>query len=403
MAPTLGGVAPIREDRVRARRWSAENTDLETVMARLRELHHDVALHEVDPHEHPHPKNCVLNLVVGMDDQHRVTACDKVVAHLAASHPLRAILVHLHGGGGPGILDAEITVEAHRLVNGFPVQREQVLIHVRGEASHHLSSLVEPLLVNDVPTYLWWSGRHRLDDAIVQDAMSFSDVLVVDSGKFDRPIGGLLELARLEADPNAPVGVADFRWGRMRPWRDAIGQFFGPADRRPLLAGVQEITTQSAGTGADARASAALLAGWVASALGWRLVSPAADGEDATAAVAEAAGGHRVRLQLRSVPNDRLHHGELLAVELAGRAPRRSFKLTIERDPEGANHAHVTIELDGGEPVRQRLALPRLGDPDLLIHVLWANQHDAVFHGALRAAAPLLETMRQPRPSGGDR
>jgi len=394
VAPTLSGVAPIDKDRVRVRRWSAKNTDLETVMAHLRQLHQDVALHEIDPHEHPHPKNCVINLVVGMDDLHRVTACDKIVAGLAASHPLRAILIHLHGGGGAGTLDADITVEAHQLLNGFPVQREQVLLHVRGEAAHHLSSLVEPLLANDVPTYLWWSGRHRLDDAIVRDAMSFSDVLVVDSSKFDQPIPALLELARLVADPDAAVGVADFRWGRVRPWRDAIGQFFGPTDRHALLAGLQEITGEAAGSGPDARAGVALLAGWAASALGWRFESAAGAGADATTAVAHAGGDRRVRVTLRSVPNERLRHGELLTVRLAGRSGHRSFTLTIERDPEGDNHAHVTIQLDGGEPVRQRLTLPRLGDPDLLIHVLWADPRDPVFLGALRAATPLLEAMR---------
>jgi glucose-6-phosphate dehydrogenase assembly protein OpcA len=394
VAPTLSGVAPIHEDRIRVRRWAAESTDLETVLAHLRELHRVVTQHDADTQEHPHPKNCVLNLVVALDEQHKVTACDKLVAHLAASHPLRAILVHLHGGGGPGTLDAEITVEAHKLVSGFPVQREQVLLHVRGEAAHHLSSLVEPLLVDDVPTYLWWSGRHRLNEAIVQDAISFSDVLVVDSAKFEHPIDALLELAELVAAPDAPVGVADFRWGRVRPWRDAIGQFFGPAERQALLPGLQEITAEAAGSGPDARAGAALLAGWAASALGWRFVETAAAGDDATEAVADAGGDHRVRLTLRSVSNDRLHHGELLTVRLAGRRGRHAFTLTMERDPDGDNHAHVTIQLDGGEPVRQRLTLPRMGDPDLLIHVLWANQRDPVFHSALRAATPLLEAMR---------
>jgi glucose-6-phosphate dehydrogenase assembly protein OpcA len=394
VAQTLSGVAPLHEDRVRTRRWEAENTDLGTVMTHLRQLHNDVALHEIDPHEHPHPKNCVLNLVVAVDDQHRATACDKLVSTIAASHPLRAILIHLHGGGGPGVLDAEITVEAHQLVHGFPVQREQVLLHVRGEATRHLSSLIEPLLVDDVPTYLWWSGRHRLVEAIVQDAISFSDVLVVDSAKFEHPIPALLELAGLVADPDAPVGVADFRWGRVRPWRDAIGQFFGPEDRRALLPGLKEVTAEAAGSGADARAGAALLAGWAASALGWRFTGAKAARDDATAAVAEAAGGHRVRVTLRSVPNDRLHHGELLTVRMSGRRGRRAFTLTIERDPDGENHAHVTIQLDGGQPLRQRLTLPRLGDPDLLVHVLWANRRDPVFHGALRAATPLLEAMR---------
>jgi glucose-6-phosphate dehydrogenase assembly protein OpcA len=399
VAPTLGCVAPMPADRVRSRRWEASDTDLETVMAHLRELHRaltDVQELEVDAAglEHPHPKNCVLNLVVGADEQHRVTECDKAVASLAVSHPLRAILVHLHGGTGPGMLDAEITIEAHKLVNGFLVQREQVLLHVHGEAANHLSSLVEPLLVADVPTYLWWSGRHRFTEALVQDAISYSDVLVVDSARFEHPIDELLELAEVVAHPGAPVGVADFRWGRLRPWRDAIGNFFGPAERHPLLGGIRELTAEAAGTGPDAGVDAALLAGWTASALGWRFVETAAAGDDATSAVAEAAGNHRVHVTLRSVPNDRLRHGELLTVRLAGRSGPRAFALTMERDPEGEYHAHLTIQLDDSEPVRQRLPLPRLGDSELLTMALWAAQRDPVYQGALGSAAPLLEAMR---------
>jgi glucose-6-phosphate dehydrogenase assembly protein OpcA len=383
----------LADDRVRVKRWHAQGVDLETVIAKLRELHAELTLHDAREGEHPHPRNCVLNLVVTVDGRHRIDSCDRTIASLAAGHPLRAILVHVHGGRGPGSLDAEITAEAHQLVTGFPVQREQILLHVRGDLGHHLASIVEPLLVSDVPTYLWWSGRERLDDAAIRDVMTFSDVLVVDSARFEHPVEALLELARLAADPDMSIGVADFRWGRVRPWRDAIGQFFAPEDRWPLLAGLREVVAETAGTGPDARVSAVLLAGWAASGLGWRFVRTAAAGEDATEAVA-GAGDHEVRLTLRSVLHPHLHHGEVTRIRLAGKSGRRAFTFTIERDPDGDKHAHVTIELGSGPPVRQRLTLPRMGDPDLLVHVLWANQRDPVFQGALLAAVPLLEAMR---------
>lgn len=392
--PAVGGVAGLSQDRVRVRRWRATDVDLATVLEKLHEQHAELARHDAEDLEHPHPRNCVLNLVVGLGSRHRAEACDRLVADLAPSHPLRAILVHLHGGRGTGALDAEITSEAHKLVTGFPVQREQILLHVRGELTHHLASLVEPLLVSDVPTYLWWSGGGRLDEGTIHDAMEFSDVLVVDSAHFEHPVDALLQLARLVADPEADIGVADFRWGRLRPWRDAIAQFFAPAGRQALLGGLGEIDVESAGTGPDARVGAALLAGWAAEALGWRLTSTGAAGDDATRAVAATSSGQQVQLVLRSVANQRLHHGELLTVRVTGRTGRRSFSLLIERDPEGAGHAHVTIELGSGPPVRQRLTLPRMGDPDLLVHVLWAHQRDPMFHGALRAAAALLEAMR---------
>jgi glucose-6-phosphate dehydrogenase assembly protein OpcA len=389
----------LTDERVRVRRWQGTGADLEQVMDNLHALHEELTNHDLvaGDDDHPHPRNCVLNLVVMVDGRHRAAACDRTIASLAAGHPLRAILLHVDGDRGgaetEAELDAEVTVEAHQLVDGFPVQREQVLLHVRGELAHHLASLVEPLLVTDVPTYLWWSGRERLDDQTIRDVMSFCDVLVVDSARFEQPVDALLQLAGLVADPNEPVGVADFRWGRLKPWRDAIGQFFAPRDRWPLLAGMREITAEAAGTGPDARVGAALLAGWAAAGLGWRLVSAAAAGDETTEAVADA-GDHRVRLTMRSVPSAHLGHGELTMLRLAGRSGHRAFTFTIERDPDGEKHAHVTIEMGQGEPVRQRLTLPRMGDPDLLIHVLWANQRDPVFHDALLSARTLLEAMR---------
>jgi hypothetical protein len=139
---------------------------------------------------------------------------------------------------------------------------------------------------------------------------------------------------------------------------------------------------------------AALLAGWAADTLGWRSLGARAAGAAGTDAEAEVPGEHRVRLRLRSLPNQQLADGELLTVRLSGRSGRRSYALLIERDPEGDGHAHITIELGEGPPLRQRLTLPRMGDPDLLVHVLWTSRRDPMFHGALLAATPLLEAMR---------
>jgi hypothetical protein len=133
-----------------------------------------------------------------------------------------------------------------------------------------------------------------------------------------------------------------------------------------------------------------LMAGWVAGSLGWRLTNATAR-DDVTEAAAEVGGGDDVAVTLRSVANESLHLGELLSMRIAGRAGRRAFGLTIERDPGGDPHAHVTIELGEGRPVRQRLPLPRMGDPDLLVKVLLGSLRDPVFHRALASAIPLLE------------
>lgn len=383
----------VEQDRVRARRWRAKGVELGQVVARLHEMQAELAELDAQRMEHPHPRNCVLNLVVVLGHHHREEACDKMVAGLAKSHPMRAILLHLHGGSGEGTLDAEITSEAHKLVTGFPVQREQVLLHVRGGAADHLSSLVGPLLVPDVLTYLWWSGKGQLSERTALDVMSFCDVLVVDTQLLEHPVDALLQLAELNEDPDEGIGIGDFRWGRLRPVRDAIGQFFAPEDRHPFLGGIREVDIEMAGSGPGSRVSGALIAGWLAASLGWRLEPVASGrGRDVTEASARIRDGQYVRVRLRSTADDGLTHGELLSVRLSGRAGRRPFAVEVERAAE-RDHAHMTIDL-GGEPLQQHLSMSGLDESDLLVRTLWAGRDDPVFGDALRAARPLLQVLR---------
>jgi glucose-6-phosphate dehydrogenase assembly protein OpcA len=392
MAQTVGTLA---EERVRSLRWQMTGADLEAVIEQLRRQEAELSEHDIDHHDHPHPRNCVLNLVVTLGDHHRAGVCNDLVSLIAVSHPLRAVLIHPGGGTGAGTLDAEITTEAHQLLGGFPVQRSQVLLHVRGEAAEHLASLVEPLLVPDVPTYLWWSGKEQLDSRAVRDVMEFADVLVVDSALFKRPARGLLDLAALPRGDGAGVaGIQDLGWSRLRPWRDAIAQAFAPAERRPLLAGLREIEVTAAGGGGAELIGAALLAGWVVGALGWRLVATTAVGDAAVEAVGEGHQGRQVQLLLRAESRPGLEIGSMCRVRMTGRTGSSDLTLAIEREAGASSQVRVIIDLAGpGPAVQQRLTLPSMTEPELMLNMLWASRRDPVYDRSLAAAVPLLEAL----------
>lgn len=400
MAQTIGAIASLQPDRVRTRHWESADTDLQTVIDQLLWLGSELRQPDSAAEDHPHPRNCVLNLVVTFREEQRAAAVDRLLAALSPAHPMRAILLHLDPGTEGGTLGARITGQAHRLLNGFPVQREQVLLHVRGPAADHLASMVEPLLVPDIPTFLWWSRRSDLDKRALGEVMQIADALVVDSTQLDSPVEALLALAALTpASPAAPaavdgrIGVKDLHWSRLRPWRDTFAQFFAPADRHRLLTRLLKLTCESAGTSPGSRVGAALLAGWAASALGWRFVRVGAAGQSATEAVAETGKGPRVEVTLRSVANDHVAEGELMNVQMAGQTEDGPFAMSVERDSGGGPHAHVTIAL-GADTIRQRLALPSVSEPDLLLHMLWTSRRDLVFESALAGASMLLESLR---------
>lgn len=390
MAQAVGPVASLGAARVRSRRWKAAGTDLQTVIDQLLRMEAELRLHDAAGQDHPHPRNCVLNLIAAIRGEERIKACDTLLTELATAHPMRAILLHLTSGAGGGLLAAAITVQAHQLLNGFPVQREQVLLEVGQAPGDHLSSLVEPLLVADIPTFVWWSGHAELDQQRLVEVAQFSDVLVVDSAEFERPAEALLQLASVTG---GSLGVSDFGWARLQPWRDSIGQFFAPVEREQLLAGLLTVRCESAGAGPRSRCGSALLAGWLAAELGWRFIATPAAAESATETLARTADGGDVQVALVSVPPGQLSEGELTAVHLAGRAGGKPFELSIERNVARGSHVHVTIQL-GADTLHQRLTMPRLTDSDLLLQALWANRRDLVFERALTAASVLLEPLR---------
>jgi glucose-6-phosphate dehydrogenase assembly protein OpcA len=393
------GVASLDPDRVRAAHWAGEGVDIATVIEQLHRLHAELTKQDVAVGEHPHPRNAVLNLIVLMEEPHRRASCTKLVETMAASHPMRALLVHRHGGSEHGVLDAEITTEAHQLVHGFPVQREQVLLHVRGQAAEHVSSLVEPLLISDLPTYFWWTGSERLDESALVDAVRVSDVLIVDSHFFRDPVAPLLELAAFVGQPDLRIGLADFRWTRLRPWREAVAQVFGPAERRPFLAGLREVSVDCAGSSLACRVGGAMLAGWLAAALDWGFVHRASSTGALTEANAKAPGGHRVRVALRSATFDGQADGTVVGIRLEGVSEGRSFALTIAREPGAGSYARVHIDAEGSvETVKQRLSLPEPDEPALMMQVVAESRHDPLFRRCLMAAGTLLEALRGATP-----
>jgi Glucose-6-phosphate dehydrogenase subunit len=383
----LGSLAP---ERVRRRHWKGTDVELGQVLERLMRIEHALALSEVGDGEHPHPRNCVLNLVVVCSDAGVMRDCDKVVEEISASHPLRAILFDLDDAASAG-LDAEITTESHRLVVGVAVQREQVTLHIRGEACDHLASLAEPLLVPDVPTYLWWTGDQHLGHRGLRDALGFCDALIVDSARFERPIPSLLELAALLEQLSRRIGFSDMRWVRLRPWREAVAQCFGPAERRRLLDAIERVEMESG------MVAATLLAGWLASALGWRIGAPdppRPDGALTASATPSgpdgppppASGGGNVR-PIQLVLRSAARAGHVEAVRLLG----GGFAMTLERESGGAR---LRIDIEGLDPIRQRLHLPEVPEAELFSKLLFEARTDASFARSLAAAAVLLEAAR---------
>lgn len=332
--------------------WHGEDVSMREVLDALSEIRGKFAREEAGDDEHARPRSCVMTLVAVAPSEPDERLAQRTAEIIGARHPAQAVVIREDAPIKGHHLDAWISTEVERPETACPIECEIITLHVRGPAAQHLAALVDPLLVSGVPTYLWWLGTPPFRKHELLDALRVCDGLVVDSARFEEPYQSFRGFARLLKVAHHRLGLADFQWARLGPWREALAQFFTPLDRRPFLRGISEVGVDYAGEGRGNRIVAALITGWMASALDWKLKRAAAGTGGVVVAHYEAEG-RSIEVAFRSVQKDHLAPGELSAVRIAGVSQGTTFRLSVQHDPERSRvapePAYRTMHATGGE------------------------------------------------------
>ena len=331
-------MAPAVNETRSALDWRGKDVTIGQVLAALNDIRRKFAQAQAGDDEHPHPRNSVMTLIAVVSSEAEERHAQKTCIAIASHHPSLAIVLREQADVTAGRIDAAITTPS-----APPAEYELVTLHVPGAAGEHLAALVDPLLVSGVPTYLWWLATPRFGSKELRDAVQIADALVVDSSRFDRPYHSFIALADLTAHAHRRLGLADFQWVRLAAWRESLAQFFAPADRRRFMSGIAEIGIDYVGEGRGNRIAAALLIGWFASALGWKLKRATGGAGGVVSAQFVAEEWRVVDVAFRSVPKAGLAQGEVGAVRIAGAAAGTTFSLSVQRNPERPRKASPDI------------------------------------------------------------
>jgi glucose-6-phosphate dehydrogenase assembly protein OpcA len=188
-----------------------------------------------------------------------------------------------------------------------PIRFETITITADPAVSGHLASLVAPLLVSELPTFLWWPSGDFSNSLIFQDLVEVVDRLIVDSAQLGADATAVAHLRSLLDDEDDPW-VGDFTWLRLAPWRQLIAQFFDPPDVQRCLDHITQVNIAYAQTRRDHSsgfAAALLTVGWLASRLGWEFVEPLEKRRTGgwTAPLRSTNGDRTRDIQLRLLPD----------------------------------------------------------------------------------------------------
>ncbi len=387
----IGAVVRQHPDRVRSLDWHEVGVTMGEVLTELTRIHAALGRAKAEDDSHPHPRNCCLNLIATVPDGTWVERAEQTGREIAAQHPLRMLTLHLEPARNVNRMDAWISSEAHELAGGMPIQAELVRLHVVGSAAAQPATLIDPVLVPDVPAYLWWLGTPPFHDESFLQTLDVVEGLMVDSATFERPFLSILELADLAQRARSRLWLGDLQWGRLIEWRGLLAQILAPADRLPFLRGINGLGIDYVGDGRGNRVAAALFCGWLAEALDWKL-QRAAGGQGGLVVAYYEAAGHPLEVNFRSVDASDLVEGELAAIRVEAGAQGRTMALALERNHERRSRVHVRLNVGGGESLAEERAMDTLNDTELLVDLV-VQRRDAVFLGALRQGAALLRAL----------
>src|SRR6185437_8135709 len=120
-------------------------------------------------------------------------------------HPSRALVIVAEREADDR--DIELHVSSYSQADnrgGTRLCCEEVMLNARGKFVRELASAALPLLIPDVPTFLWWRDELKTDDKAFVAFSGAANRLVLDTAEVGETEATLLAVARLfnEGDPD---------------------------------------------------------------------------------------------------------------------------------------------------------------------------------------------------------
>jgi glucose-6-phosphate dehydrogenase assembly protein OpcA len=344
--------------------------------------------------EHPVMRASVLTLLAFVESEDEGRETFNLISHVIAQNPCRAILMVAEPREHPEGLSTWISAQCHLPPSGAKqVCCEQIYVRARGEAVSGLDNVVLPLIVPELPVYLWWRAGRFVPPSFLDQVFRVTNRVLVDSGRFEEPELDLATLARLVERFRTADGMAlsDLNWARLTPCRELIAQNFDSDEARSYLQDLSEVSFEWQ-LGADETGSrtahALLLTAWLASRLGWRPEGHIMPNTSPSRLFEFQQGDRPVRVEW-TVRREKGEPSTPFKVSLKTRsAPPAIFSIT-ESMEEGI--VRTKAEMPGRAPLERTAPLVVMGEVELVNEELKFPERDRIYEEVLGLIARMVE------------
>ena len=206
----------------------------------------------------------LLNLVILCPTRSAADEARQTASLLSGSHPSRTFVVVTDHEQAGTSLQAWVSARCTLQPGGArQVCCEEVLIAASGGALEFAAQAISPLFLPDLPAFLWLTSFRPEDFGLAKRFAAVCDKLIWDTDELPSPVEMLPDAARLRAEM-ADTAVGDLAWVRTSPLRRRVAEEISKTAQS--LGRVDRVRVSCA---PDTFGGALLIAGWLASALGW--------------------------------------------------------------------------------------------------------------------------------------
>ncbi|MGH2831749.1 MAG: glucose-6-phosphate dehydrogenase assembly protein OpcA, partial [Solirubrobacteraceae bacterium] len=268
--------------------WSAKGTTPDAIEAALRNL-----LKERHAENTGWVPARVLNLVAFVDRQWSGEIANRLRG-VGRYHASRTIVLAYDPGRERLDAHASVASEGDPTPGELALLRETVVVEIGERHIDDLPTIIDPLVVSDMPTLLWSPHGHP---EAVDALLGLAQTILLDS--IDEPVWR--EAVTRAEELSRRAYVVDLAWLRSIPWRERIASTFDPQRMRPELERVASLNIRHH---PESTVAAVLLAGWLAARLGWHATPLVA--QDGALYGSAQAGKQAIALCLEGSPEQRV-------------------------------------------------------------------------------------------------
>lgn len=335
---------------------------------------------------------CALNLLVYTTVADDRALIDEMLDEVSEQHPGRTLVLLADRQAVEPKLEAYVSTRCRQLGGSArQVCGEQVTIEAAGAAVETVASAIAPLLVPDVPVFLWWKDIPHYEDKLFNRMTTMSDRVVIDSSCFDEPYADLLRLNQIIKEHPQFMSASDLNWGRLTAWRTLVAGFWDVTDYRSHLDRIDRVIVEYDPPDVapeEIAPKALLITGWLASRLGWSIQAAGAIEKEGAANFQFRAGERLGSIELRPTRHEGHGDGMLVSLMLSASQRGAEFHVALSQDRK---KLETEARIDGHLAAGRVLSYEQKSEGQRLSRELMLLKRDLVYEQALASAAQLIE------------